>query len=102
MPSETWWIDRLIRLPFEGGEGKYETKDLPHRCNAGPLLMVQDVGDAVISVLASQFWALWTEFRYLLAAFAEKHGVPKPLDARDEEIVRLRAEVAAVIARELV
>jgi hypothetical protein len=35
----------------------------------------------------------WKEFRYLLAAFAAKNGTPKPLDARDAEIAKLRAEI---------
>lgn len=37
--------------------------------------------------------AQWVEFRHLLAAFAEKHGAPKPLDPRDEEIARLKADL---------
>src|SRR5215475_11223140 len=37
----------------------------------------------------------WTEFACLLSAFAQKNGTPKPLDARDEEIARLRAEATS-------
>jgi hypothetical protein len=42
----------------------------------------------------------WREFRHLLAAFAAKHGTPKPLDARDAEIARLRSELQASAAAE--
>src|SRR5215475_11250515 len=37
----------------------------------------------------------WREFACLLAAFAAKNGTPKPLDARDAEIERLRTALAS-------
>jgi len=43
----------------------------------------------------ANYEAQWTEFACLLAAFAQKNGTPKPADARDEEIARLRTEAAA-------
>lgn len=35
----------------------------------------------------------WSEFACLLAAFATKHGLPRPVDRRDAEIGRLKAEL---------
>jgi hypothetical protein len=41
----------------------------------------------------------FAEFRHLLAAFAATNGTPRPADARDAEIARLKAEVAAAAAK---